>query len=161
MKLSLFDLKDCYNNILNYLEEEDDTDMIEILDGIQDEIGVKCENIARLIQSIKGEVDVLDREAKRLQKKKKTRENKIKSLKNYVEVSMIMMDTKKIKTKYYDFSIQKNPPRLVVEMEKYIPEKYFKLNRKLDKRNLLQDIKQDKINPKGVMVEQTESLRIR
>jgi len=161
MKLSLFDLKDCYNNILNYLEEEDDTDMIEILDGIQDEIGVKCENIARLIQSIKGEVDVLDKEAKRLQKKKKTRENKIKSLKNYVEVSMIMMDTKKIKTKYYDFSIQKNPPRLVVETEKYIPEKYFKLNRKLDKRNLLQDIKQDKINPKGVMVEQTESLRIR
>lgn len=161
MKMNLYDLKDCYIDILNYLEEEDDENMVKILDEVKDEIGDKCENIARLIQSIKGESEVLDLEIKRLQKKKKARENKIKSLKEYIEISMIMMDTKKIKTRYFDFNIQKNPPKLLIETEKYIPEEYYKIDRKLNKRNLLKDIKEEKVSLIGVSLQQSESLRIR
>ena len=67
---------------------------------------------------------------------------------------------KKVKTKLFTVSLQKNAPSLEITDEKNIDDSYYIVERKLNKRELLSDIKEGLIVD-GVELKQTESLRIR
>ena len=73
---------------------------------------------------------------------------------------MEMQGRKKVKTELFSFNIQKNTPSLEIRDEKNIDDSYYVIERKLNKRELLNDIKEGLIVD-GVELKQSESLRIR
>ncbi|MGP1505784.1 MAG: siphovirus Gp157 family protein [Eggerthia catenaformis] len=160
--MKLCKLKEIYNNILMLIDSEQTTqeDMSLALEQINDEIEQKAENIAWLIKDIDADIDKFKKIEEEFSTKRKALENKKLSLKKYLEDTMINLDKKKFKTEYFSFNIQKNAPSLNVATENYIPNEYYITERKLDRKKLLDAIKNG-LEIKDVSLKQSESLRIR
>lgn len=163
--MKLYELNEYWNNINELLEdaesEEQKEEFEKVLENINEEIEQKAENIAKVLKNLDANVEALKKEEERLALKRKAIENNIKSLKNYLEVTMINQGKKKFKTNLFSFSIQKNAPSLNIIDGANIPENYYiKQAPKLDKKSLLKDIKNG-ITVEGVELKQSESLRIR
>ena len=160
--MQLYKLTENYNNLLELLEDENvPNDLIQqSLNDVKDDIENKAENIAKLVRQLDAESKALEDEEKRLANRKKTLKNRSKGLKNYLQASLESVGLKKVKTKLFNITIQKNPTSLNVTDEDSIPDKYFVTEKNLLKTDLLQDLKDGKTID-GVNLKQGESLRIR
>lgn len=156
--MKLYEITESYNNLLDADLEQEQID--QALDIIDDEFDTKAENIAKLISSIKGDIETIKAEENRLKGKRRSYENKIKGLQEYLFSNLEKIDKKKIQTPLYKISIQKNPAKLVVKNEKQVPDEYFKTIKQLDKAKLKEDIKNGLEVDYAELI-QTESLRIR
>lgn len=156
--MKLYEITEAYINLIDAdLEEDQIEDALEVID---DEFDVKAENIAKLISSIKGDIETIKAEENRLKDKRRSYENKIQGLQEYLFNNLEKIDKKKIQTPLYKISIQKNPAKLVVKNEKQVPDEYFKTIKQLDKAKLKEDIKNGLEVDYAELI-QTESLRIR
>lgn len=160
MKLTLYDLEDSYINVLELLEEDENTDLQNVLGQISEQFELKAENIAKLIKELDGESKTLTEEIKRLQAKKNSKDNNIKRLKLYLEDAMKTTGKTKFKTDLFSFGVQRNRPSLDIQNEDNIPQDYMRITKAVDKRELLEAI-QNGLEVDGVSIKQTESLRIR
>ena len=162
MSIKLYEISQSYLNILDLLEDEEENKELfqHALGMIDDAFETKAENIAKVLNAIKGNIEIVKAEEKRLYDRRKAMENKMGWLKKYLEDEMIAIDKKKFKTDLFSFGIQKNPPSLKVTTEEYIPEEYYEVTRSLIRRELLKDIKEGLVID-GVSLTQSESLRIR
>ena len=160
MKLTLYDLEDSYINVLELLEEDENTDLQNVLGQISEQFELKAENIAKLIKELDGESKTLAEEIKRLQAKKNSKDNNVKRLKLYLEDAMKTTGKTKFKTDLFSFGIQKNVPSLKIESEDNIPKDFIKTMTSIDKRELLKAMKEG-LEVEGVEITQSESLRIR
>ena len=160
--MTLFDMKETYKNILELINTGEATQeqMDMSLKQLDDEIEVKAENIAYVIQELEADVEKFKEAETRLSTKRKILENEKARLKTYLENAMIELDKKKIKTDLFSFNIQKNVPSLDIQSEEYIPQEFYKIEKKLDKKKLLDEIKNG-LEIKNVSIKQTESLRIK
>lgn len=113
-----------------------------------------------MIKSLEADIDTYKNQEKVFNEKRKTIENKVKWLKQNLQASMEQTGRKKVKTKLFTVSLQKNAPSLEITNENNIDDSYYVIERKLNKRELLSDIKEGLI-VEGVELKQTESLRIR
>jgi len=156
--MKLYEITDAYNNLLDADLEQEQID--QALDIIDDEFDTKAENIAKLISSIKGDIETIKAEENRLKDKRRSCENKSQGLQEYLFNNLEKIDKKKIQTPLYKISIQKNPAKLVVKNEKQVPDEYFKAIKQLDKAKLKEDIKNGLEVDYAELI-QTESLRIR
>jgi len=156
--MKLYEITEAYNNLLDADLEQEQID--QALDIIDDEFDTKAENIAKLISSIKGDIETIKAEENRLKAKRRSYENKIQGLQEYLFNNLEKIDKKKIQTPLYKISIQKNPAKLVVKNEKQVPDEYFKAIKQLDKAKLKEDIKNGLEVDYAELI-QTESLRIR
>lgn len=156
--MKLYEITEAYNSLLDADLEQEEID--QALSIIDDEFDTKAENIAKLISSIKGDVETIKAEENRLKDKRRSCENKIKGLQEYLFNNLEKIDKKKIQTPLYKISIQKNPAKLVVKNEKQVPDEYFKTIKQLDKAKLKEDIKNGLEVDYAELI-QTESLRIR
>lgn len=154
--MKLYELTEAYKNIY----ELEDESLNETLDTIKGAIEEKAVNMAYVIKNIDGDIDAIDKEINRLQERKKSAKNKQTSLKNYLKGSMEQLGIKKLKTPVFSFNIQKNTPALIVEDESKIDDKYFIVEKTLDKKTVKDLIKQG-AEIEGASLRQTESLRIR
>lgn len=160
MKLTLYDLEDSYINVLELLEEDENTDLQNVLGQISEQFELKAENIAKLIKELDGESKTLAEEIKRLQAKKNSKDNNVKRLKLYLEDAMKTTGKTKFKTDLFSFGVQRNRPSLDIQNEDNIPQDYMRITKAVDKRELLEAI-QNGLEVAGVSIKQTESLRIR
>lgn len=92
--------------------------------------------------------------------RRKSIENRINNLKEYLQATMIATDKKKFKTDLFSFNIQKNKASLKILDEEKVPEEYVEYNRTVLKDKLKKAI------AGGLEVDyaeliQTESLRVR
>lgn len=159
--MKLYELTEAYANIQYLIEEVESDEALKVLDEIDQDIEEKAESIAKVLKNLEAEADAYKEESKRLGDKAKAAENKAASLKAYLESHIKATGKKKFKKGVFTFSIQKNPPRAVVEDEAAIDKLYFiEQAPKLDKKSLLKDLKDGK-EVKGAHLEQSESLRIR
>lgn len=159
----LYELTEMYQNISNLIEEDVDNETLEkALDNITDSIQIKAENMAKLIKSIEGNINVLKDEEKRLQAKRKALENKVVNIKEYLEEQLKAMNLNKVQGDLFTVSIQKNPQSLNVVDEDLIPEQFKEVvaTTKIDRKELLAILKEGQ-EIEGVEIKQTESLRIR
>ena len=156
--MKLYEISQSYNSLLD--ADLEGPEFEKALKVIDDAFDLKAENLAKLIRSIKGDIEAIKLEEKRLEAKRKTYENKIKSIEEYLFNNLQMTDKKKVQTPLFTIAIQKNPAKLVVKNEEKIPDKYFKTIRQLDKASLKEDIKEGLEVDYAELV-QTESLRIR
>lgn len=161
-------LRELTGEYFEFLQMAEDTDIdAEVFQGtleaIEGEIEVKADAYADIIAVLTSDTDMLQREIDRLTYRKTVITNRVDALKRNLESCMIAMDKRKIKTELHSFGIQKNAPSINVLDESKVPEKYWKPQEpKLDKKELLKDVKADPKAFKGFAeLRQTESLRIR
>ena len=159
----LYELSRNYNNLLELLDSPDlPAEMITgALNGIEEEITVKAENIAKLIKSLEVDVIGIREEEIRLQNRRHTVENKIAGLKAYLDEAMKATGIEKIKGNIFTIGFQKNPPSVEILNIKAIPGKYFVPQEPTpNKKMILAELKEGQIIP-GAGIKQDSSLRIR
>lgn len=160
--MNLFELTENYVKFFTEFENADEVteEMQEMADNLNVEIEEKCDNYAKMIRNLEADVEAYKNQEKIFNEKRKVAENKVKWLKQNLQASMELQGRKKVKTDLFSFNIQKNAPSLEITDEKNIDDSYYVIERKLNKRELLSDIKEGLIID-GVGIKQTESLRIR
>ncbi|KAE9633738.1 hypothetical protein GND95_08780 [Defluviitalea raffinosedens] len=160
---SLYELTNDFERVINMLydPEVDEQTIFDTLESIEYEIELKAENYAKMIKNLEADVAGLKAEEQRISDRRKSIENKIKWLKANLENSMKTTGRTKFRTALFSFSIQKNPPSLVIEDETVIPKEYFIPQPDIiDKSKLKEALKSGQVIPGAILV-QEESLRIR
>lgn len=133
----------------------------DTLDSIEEAIEVKAENIAKWIRNLEADKKAFEEEEKRFKEKKQAADNRIKSLKLYLEDNMRLTGKTKFKAGFFSFAIQKNPPSVEIFDEALIPEQFLIAQPvKIDRAGIKELLKAGKEVP-GATLKQTEGLRIR
>lgn len=142
------------------LEEDDGEELAGKLAEIDMAIEDKADNYAVIIADLSAQESKLKAEIDRLTKRRQTLRNNAERMKQSLQIAMETVGKEKMKTDYYSYTIQKNPPKLVLDDERIVPEDYFITRRELDKVSLKDALKAGQ-EVRGAHLEQTESLRIR
>ncbi|MDU7804117.1 MAG: siphovirus Gp157 family protein [Serratia marcescens] len=160
--MNLFELTENYVKFFTMLEEADEIteELEEMANNLNIAIEEKSDNYVKMIKNLDADVEAYKNQEKIFNKKRKTAENKIAWLKKNLQASMELQGRKRVETELFTISIQKNTPSLDITSEDNIGDEYYKIERTLNKRDLLNDIKEGLIID-GVGIKQTESLRIR
>lgn len=160
--MNLFELTENYVKFFTMLEEADEIteELEEMANNLNIAIEEKSDNYVKMIKNLDADVEAFKNQEKIFNKKRKTAENKIAWLKKNLQSSMELQGRKRVETELFTISIQKNTPSLDITSEDNIGDEYYKVERTLNKRDLLNDIKEGLIID-GVGIKQTESLRIR
>lgn len=160
--MNLFELTENYIKFFTMLEEVDEIteELEEMANNLNIAIEEKSDNYVKMIKNLEADVEAFKNQEKIFNKRRKTAENKISWLKKNLQSSMEQTGRKKVETELFTISIQKNTPSLDITSEDNIGDEYYKIERTLNKRDLLNDIKEGLIID-GVGIKQSESLRIR
>ena len=133
----------------------------DTLDSIEEAIEVKAENIAKWIRNLEADKKAFEEEEKRFKDKKQAADNRIKSLKLYLEDNMRLTGKTKFKAGFFSFAIQNNPPSVEVFDEALLPERFLiEQPPKIDRAGIKELLKAGEEVP-GAELKQTEGLRIR
>ncbi|RJQ25547.1 MAG: hypothetical protein C4589_11155 [Peptococcaceae bacterium] len=164
--MKLYELTGAFNEIFDSLESDDELNFQALEDTLQAIEGVieqKASSIAKIIKSLEKSADAFDSESKRLADKKKSTENKIKWLKDYLLQAMELTAKDKIFTDIGTVARQKSPASVsVLDIEK-IPKEYWYIPVPapiLDKKLILDTIKRGTEVP-GAALHQGYHIRIR
>lgn len=160
--MKLYELTQNYLNLQELLDNPEVPQEVitEALNNVGDQIEDKAENIAKLIKTIEVDVNGFKEEEKRLAEKRKSLENRVKSLKSYLEGAMIAANKEKFKGKLFSFNIQNNPPSVNISDGKLLPEEYWKIEKSEDKSKIKEALKGG-IEVPGAELVVSRSLRIR
>ncbi|MTV23748.1 siphovirus Gp157 family protein [Staphylococcus delphini] len=159
---NLFDLNQNELAILEMLENEELSfdDVKDTLDAIQDEQKRKYDAMQKMVLSLKGDVNTLKERETALSKRRKSYENKIKSLQNYMLDSMRFKGETKFKTEEFTYFIRKSETTQI-EDENVIPDKYkVEQAPKINKAQIKKAIKAG-VDVVGASLVENESLGVR
>lgn len=146
---SLYELTGDYAKFAEIAQLGDlDDDMQAMLDdalaNLADDIEVKLEGYAKVIKNFESDIEGLKKEEDRLAGKRKTLENRVKSMKTAMCNAMIATGKLKVKGDLFSFTVKNNAPSVVMD-EQYIeniPEKYLIAQEpKIDRKLLAEDLK--------------------
>lgn len=166
---TLYSLTEEYLELLNMLEDEeiDEQMILDTIEGMDGEIEHKADNYAKLIRNIESSNEAIKKEVERLNNRKTTFENRIKSLKEHLYNSMKVTGKTKFTTELFSFNIQKNGGKRALTIDKdleLIPDDYrIKQPDKIDGdkvRDLIKDLGDDKCEF-AHLEPQSEGLRIK
>lgn len=126
---ALYELTGEFLQLMDMLEDEecDEQCIMDTLESVEYEIEDKADGYAKIIKSLESNVDGLTKEVDRLISRKKTYENRIKWLKQNLEMCMKATGKRKFTTDLFSFNIQKNggKRKLVVDVDvEKVPEQY-------------------------------------
>lgn len=160
--LTLYEIGEVYQNVISLAEmgELDDETLSITLGQIEDELETKADSYKVVIDRLSADAEMFKAEEKRLQDKRKRLERNIGQMKKNLEEAMRLQGKSKIKTNLFSFSIQKNPPSVVIFDESAIGEAYKTYSVSFDKKAIKEALKAGEEVP-GAKLEQSESLRIR
>ena len=146
---SLYELTGDYAKFAEIAQQGDlDDDMQAMLDGalanLADDIEVKLEGYAKVIKNFESDIEGLKKEEDRLAGKRRTLENRVKSMKTAMRDAMIATGKLKVKGDLFSFTVRNNAPSVV--MDTYyvynVPEKYLIPQApKIDRKLLAEDLK--------------------
>ncbi|VYT95769.1 siphovirus superfamily [Staphylococcus simulans] len=159
---SLYNLSEGYKEVLDKMDEGYSfEDIKDTLDAIKADMDTKVDNIIGLKRSAEGDVEIIDKEIKRLQTLKKQKLNLADKLKGYLQEMLEVQELDNYRTsKNYVFK-KRNAPSKSVTDEKLIPDEYWLSQApKLNAKQLTDDLKAGKEVP-GAELKVTESLVIR
>lgn len=158
--MKLYELTADFQTIQSMIEEGQEG-LEDTLESIELAIEDKLENIGKVIRNLESEANAFKEEEKRLADKRRSLENEVKNLKQYAEMQLKATGERKVKAGLFTFAIQKNPPSVVINDEKLIPERFYvPVEPKLDKASLKEMLKEGAEIP-GAELVQGEGLRIR
>lgn len=163
MMSKLYEITGRYKALEELLGEDELTDeaIKKGLSQIEGELEDKVTNIVRIIKNLDGDAKSIKEEVARLSKRRKTYENNIKRLREYIEFSLKDLNMNKVKTPYFTVSLSTRvKPK--IEDESLLNDKYFDIEeiRKVNNKILTSDLKEG-IEIKGVELIEVQSLNIR
>lgn len=160
--MKLYEITGQFKELLEMASEENvDQQMInDTLEGVEFEFEEKADAYAKVMNSLSGSVDTIDKEIKRLTDRKNTINNNIKGIKYNLEKAMLETGKKKFKTDLFSFGIRKNPPSVVIDDEDGIPDTYLIPQPPKQDKTAMKKFLKDNVVP-WAHLQQTESLRIR
>jgi hypothetical protein len=125
--MNLYELSVNYAQLQEMIENEEiDAELLsDTLEAINDGIEEKFENISKLIKNLESEVKAFKEEEERLASRRKTKENKIKWLKDYLLQSLEMTNKTKVTAGTFTVRKQKNPTSVVIKDKSKLPEKFL------------------------------------
>jgi len=122
---TLYELNNDYKLVLEMADDLDQQTLLDTLDSIKESFEDKAENTAKLIRSWEAEVNIIKEEEKRLAERRKAAENRIQSLKMYLQIQMEIAGVESIKRPLISVSIRNNPPKVRIIDELSIPTDYL------------------------------------
>lgn len=163
---NLYELTDQFKQAEYYFNNaETEEEMLEAeryLIEAEVDLTEKAENIAKWIKNLEAERDIFKKEAVRLSEKSRSLDNKVTSLKHYLQDSLEVAGVDKVKGELFTVSVQNNPISLNVNSIDHIPAEFKRTPEPVvNKRELLKYIKETGEIFEGVEVRQTKSIRIR
>ncbi|OFV05150.1 siphovirus superfamily [Staphylococcus sp. HMSC12H08] len=159
---SLYNLSEGYKEVLDKMDEGYSfEDIKDTLDAIKADMDTKVDNIIGLKRSAEGDVEIINKEIKRLQTLKKQKLNLADKLKGYLQDMLEVQELDNYRTsKNYVFK-KRNAPSKSVTDERLIPDEYWLSQApKLNAKQLTDDLKAGKEVP-GAELKVTESLVIK
>lgn len=153
--MKLYELTESYINVLEKAEELDEQTLKDTLEAIEEAIEDKVENTAKLIVCLEADAKAIKEEERRLKERRQRLEAKIDRIKDYLKEQLELAGIDKVKRPTITVSIQNNPPKAVIVDEKSIPHEYIiPQPAKIDKRAILQKLKEGENIPGAVMVQE-------
>ena len=113
----------------------------DTLDMVNDEFEAKAENIAMLIREMTLNAEGYKAEIDRLSDRKKSLDNKVESLKDYLRVNMQAADMTKIKGKLFTISLGAPTETVYVADEKLLPDNLVYIKREPNKTEIKAQLK--------------------
>lgn len=164
--MKLYELTDAYAELAALLDECESEEEAAQLWAQMDEVGAsiaeKADNYARFLRNKQTEVDGLDKEIARLQKRKRSAENQIEQLREHMKFAMGVAGATEIRTTLGKWTMRSNPPRVeVIDESEIAPEFFDPQPPKLMKSRLQQHWKETGEIPDGCDVVQSESVQFR
>ena len=163
-RMKLYELANSFNEIFSLLESEDELNfqaLEDTLQAIEGDLEQKAGGIAKMIISLQKTAEAFGSESSRLTDKKRSLENKVKWLKDYMMQAMEAISKDKIQTDVGTVCRQKSPAGVSVVNPKDIPQEFwFQPDPELDKGAVLRALKQG-VNVLGAELRQGYHLRIR
>lgn len=132
MSLTLYELTDNYQQLLELADETDPQAFEDTLEALQDEINHKAENVAKVIRTYEAEVKALDEEKKRLEDRITARKNKMDRLKNYLIENLQKAGKRNVKGKTFTIYLQERESVNILN-KSAIPEQCFVMKPSLSK----------------------------
>ncbi len=126
---NIYELTGNFIQLMEMLEDEtyDEETILNSLECVEYEIEEKAEGYAKIIKCFESDTKGLESEIARLNNRKTTLENRIKWLKQNLQMCMLATGKTKFKTDLFSFNIQKNggKRKLVVDVDiEKLPEDY-------------------------------------
>lgn len=166
--MTMYELKDEYRQLLDMVDDDDVSPdaLKDTFEAIEGEIEAKAEGYAMVIAEAERDVLAIDAEIDRLEARMNCRKNKIKAMKEVVKDAMELTGKTKFQTALYNFSIRKNPYKVVIDNEQMIPAEFFRIPEpELSKADLKEALKKqlesEGTAPAYAHLEQGTSLSIR
>lgn len=164
--MKLYELTDAYAELAALLDEceseEEAAQLWTQMDAVSASIAEKADNYARLLRNKQGEVDGMDKEIARLQKRKRSAENQIEHIREHMKFAMGIAGATEIRTALGKWTVRKNPPKVDVLDESEIAPEFFEPQPpKLSKTKLLKHWKDTGEIPEGCDVVIAESVQFR
>ena len=164
--MKLYELTDVYAGLAALLDECESEEEAAQLWAQMDEVGAsiaeKADNYARFLRNKQAEADGLGKEIERLQKRKRSAENRIEQLREHMRFAMGVAGATEIRTALGKWTVRKNAPRVeVLDESEIAPEFFDPQPPKLSKSKLLKHWKDTGEIPDGCDVVQSESMQFR
>lgn len=165
MTKNIYELSSKMVEVLDLLQDEELQDNQQLLDTfneLEGDFEWKVEGYTYVIRSLQNDVTAIKVEEQRLAERRKGLERNIERMKDTLVQVMEFTGIEKVKTPRNTIWVQNNPHSLKVTSEEGIPDKWFiEQKPKLDKRGLLNHIKETGEHVDGVQVVQSKGVRFR
>ena len=163
---SIYELTQEFETLWSLMEDGllDDEALAGAFDVATEDLAVKLEGYCKFIKNLESDIAGLKEEEKRINAKRKAKENAVERLKKLMQDALTAAEIKKLPCGTFTCSIQANPKKVIVD-EQYIeniPEEYLKYSEpEIDKKKIKEHLEAG-IDLNGIAhLEQTEGLRIR
>lgn len=164
--MNLYELTEQFQTLqeLAYDPETDERTLRDTIEGLWGEIEEKADGYAKIILSMKADIEALKAEEERLFARRKHLEERSKRLKDALEYNMREIGKTKFKTALFSFNIQKNgglQPLVIDGLIEDIPGRYLIPQPPVPNNEAIRKLLEEKpvdwahLEPRG------ESLRIR
>lgn len=124
----------------------------------------KAESIAKFVLNLESDIEALEKEELRLNKKRKTLESKCTWIKDYLKHNIETLGLLKIKGQILSITIQKNPASVSIINADIVDPLFTRVipeRREIDKLYILKNFKDTGEVPDGIKIEQTTRLVIK
>ena len=149
---------------LETMIDDPEYDVSTYLAECQGAIQEKAINIIKLVQNLDATVEAMKAAENRMSDRRKSIENRIESIKDYVKHNMQNSGVHKIECEYFVLTVKNAPPKVVITDEKEIPLQYWRQPEpppmSIDKKAIAADIKEGVV-VSGAHTEQGQYLVIK
>lgn len=160
--MTLYELTEEVYRLYEFAEDPDVDDEVfkDTLEALTGDIEVKSDGYGKVIRQLEADQKAIESEIDRLESRKTTIKNRIKTMKESLQAAFTALDIQKMKTDLFTIYIQKNAPSVIIDDPENIPDEYFKVKKELSKTTIKEAIEAGQSIP-FAHLEQSESIRIR